>query len=214
MADEASRQRWRDNKRRSRAGQARPASPDFCPQGHPYDEANTYADSSGRRRCRICNCLRVTERTNRPGVESYGALLRYPRWAKLLYEEDPAGRLRRRKCVADVVVVAGQLTRVGNERIAAEEQAQVLDRLLSKHGSGLGEFDATECWRCGSLYVPDWRDATHGWIPVVEGHEWDGDPLCSRSCADAARKAWIKRLAHEEKMTRSLEWLGEAGGTT
>lgn len=25
-----------------------------CPQGHPYDEANTYVDKSGKRSCRIC----------------------------------------------------------------------------------------------------------------------------------------------------------------
>ncbi|MEU3785215.1 HNH endonuclease [Streptomyces sp900129855] len=25
-----------------------------CPQGHPYDEENTYADPSGRRHCRTC----------------------------------------------------------------------------------------------------------------------------------------------------------------
>lgn len=25
-----------------------------CPQGHPYDEANTYTNPAGRRICRIC----------------------------------------------------------------------------------------------------------------------------------------------------------------
>jgi hypothetical protein len=25
-----------------------------CPKGHPYDEANTYVDPSGARRCRAC----------------------------------------------------------------------------------------------------------------------------------------------------------------
>lgn len=30
------------------------ASKTHCPQGHPYNEANTYRDSSGRH-CRVCN---------------------------------------------------------------------------------------------------------------------------------------------------------------
>lgn len=30
-----------------------------CPAGHPYDEANTYVDSKGGRRCRTCHRLRM-----------------------------------------------------------------------------------------------------------------------------------------------------------
>lgn len=32
-----------------------------CPQGHPYDEANTYVRSNGHRACRTCNRLRCRE---------------------------------------------------------------------------------------------------------------------------------------------------------
>lgn len=32
----------------------RPPPPTSCPQGHPYDEANTYLTRQGRRVCRIC----------------------------------------------------------------------------------------------------------------------------------------------------------------
>lgn len=31
-----------------------PASRTHCPQGHPYDEANTYRKPNGNRECRIC----------------------------------------------------------------------------------------------------------------------------------------------------------------
>lgn len=31
------------------------AAKTHCPQGHPYDEANTIVRSCGRRRCRACN---------------------------------------------------------------------------------------------------------------------------------------------------------------
>jgi hypothetical protein len=34
-----------------------------CPQGHVYDEANTYRDTSGKRRCRVC--LRDRQRLRR-----------------------------------------------------------------------------------------------------------------------------------------------------
>lgn len=30
-----------------------------CPQGHPYNEENTYVDSRGTKNCRICNCNAV-----------------------------------------------------------------------------------------------------------------------------------------------------------
>lgn len=32
-----------------------------CPQGHPYDSANTYIDPIGRRVCRICHSRRTNE---------------------------------------------------------------------------------------------------------------------------------------------------------
>lgn len=32
-----------------------------CPQGHPYDEANTYIDARGRRGCRVCRLISKRE---------------------------------------------------------------------------------------------------------------------------------------------------------
>ncbi len=56
-----------------RAGSPPPASPEFiarlrarmalitaCPNGHPYDDTNTYRNSKGDRICRTCNALRVS----------------------------------------------------------------------------------------------------------------------------------------------------------
>lgn len=34
-----------------------------CPQGHAYDEANTYVDGVGGRHCRMCRKLRARERS-------------------------------------------------------------------------------------------------------------------------------------------------------
>lgn len=44
-------------RRARRAAEGRKPSPKertHCPQGHPYDDANTYRDKSGRRNCREC----------------------------------------------------------------------------------------------------------------------------------------------------------------
>src|SRR5690606_644759 len=38
-----------ENKRRQGAATT------HCPQGHEYDEANTYLDPKGKRQCRLCN---------------------------------------------------------------------------------------------------------------------------------------------------------------
>ena len=37
------------------------ASRTHCPQGHPYDEVNTYRTRSGSRQCRTCNRVRARE---------------------------------------------------------------------------------------------------------------------------------------------------------
>lgn len=42
-----------ENVRRGRGGAAQRAKT-HCPQGHPYDEANTYHHPRGMRRCRTC----------------------------------------------------------------------------------------------------------------------------------------------------------------
>ncbi len=57
-----------------KAGLPPPASPEFiarlrarmaaithCPKGHLYDDANTYMGKAGKRICRACNALRVSE---------------------------------------------------------------------------------------------------------------------------------------------------------
>jgi hypothetical protein len=44
----------RENTLRSNAVSARAASVTHCPQGHPYDETNTYPRPDGGRGCRIC----------------------------------------------------------------------------------------------------------------------------------------------------------------
>jgi len=32
---------------------------EYCPQGHPYNEENTYVDKKGRRSCRVCHRERM-----------------------------------------------------------------------------------------------------------------------------------------------------------
>lgn len=44
----------RENILRGESPSARNAVKSECPQGHPYDEANTYVDRTGRRHCRTC----------------------------------------------------------------------------------------------------------------------------------------------------------------
>jgi hypothetical protein len=36
-----------------------------CPQGHPYDEENTYRSKDGQRRCKACNADRQAARRRR-----------------------------------------------------------------------------------------------------------------------------------------------------
>lgn len=42
-----------DSSAKGRHNQARKT---HCPQGHPYDDKNTYIDGTGRRHCRPCAC--------------------------------------------------------------------------------------------------------------------------------------------------------------
>jgi HNH endonuclease len=48
----------RENLLRGTGPTALNAAKTHCPQGHAYDEANTYRDRAGGRRCRICDFLR------------------------------------------------------------------------------------------------------------------------------------------------------------
>ena len=60
----------RENVRRGYVGAmagARQAAKSHCPQGHEYDEANTYVDRSGGRYCRACRNERSREWRKRPG---------------------------------------------------------------------------------------------------------------------------------------------------
>ena len=55
-----------DNSRASRnTRQSINAAKTHCPQGHPYDEANTFVNSKGGRECRTCLRLR---RSNHGGI--------------------------------------------------------------------------------------------------------------------------------------------------
>ena len=44
-----------ENKRRGEPGESYNGAKNHCPQGHPYDEANTYVGPDGARRCRECH---------------------------------------------------------------------------------------------------------------------------------------------------------------
>lgn len=44
---------------------ARCARVTLCPQGHPYDEANTYITTKGKRNCRACTYLQHRENRRR-----------------------------------------------------------------------------------------------------------------------------------------------------
>lgn len=60
---EASRASGRERSRKYRGGIKGNANlrKETCPQGHPYDEANTYFAPGGARQCRACRKVRVTE---------------------------------------------------------------------------------------------------------------------------------------------------------
>lgn len=47
----------KENNRRSGSPSAANALKTQCPRGHPYDEANTYTDKTGRRSCKTCRNL-------------------------------------------------------------------------------------------------------------------------------------------------------------
>jgi hypothetical protein len=54
----------RENVMRGQSFSAINAQKTHCPQGQPYDEANTYADSRGRH-CRVCNRAAVARYEHR-----------------------------------------------------------------------------------------------------------------------------------------------------
>ena len=58
-----------ENKRRGESGPAQNARKTHCPQGHPYDEANTYR-YNGWRQCRTCCLDRRREATRRRRQEA------------------------------------------------------------------------------------------------------------------------------------------------
>jgi WhiB family redox-sensing transcriptional regulator len=57
-------ERWTDHglRRGARPGPGHPETrKTHCPQGHPYDEANSYITKQGRRQCRACVRTRVAQ---------------------------------------------------------------------------------------------------------------------------------------------------------
>jgi hypothetical protein len=73
-----------------------------CPQGHPYDEENTYVDSSGYKHCRTCRRERVAKwrednNYQAPLPDTCSAGHEYPEDAEI----DAAGRRVCPECVAD-----------------------------------------------------------------------------------------------------------------
>lgn len=50
-----------NNRRSSNALAGRNASKTHCPQGHPYDEINTYVAARGDRQCRVCRRARTRQ---------------------------------------------------------------------------------------------------------------------------------------------------------
>jgi hypothetical protein len=57
----------RENMLRGEGVGSRCAAVTHCPQGHPYDEANTHRTTTGRRKCRACNRIRAAARRARLG---------------------------------------------------------------------------------------------------------------------------------------------------
>jgi hypothetical protein len=55
----------RENVLRSDSISARNARKTHCPQGHPYDEANTYVSRQGGRNCRACHRQQERDRRHR-----------------------------------------------------------------------------------------------------------------------------------------------------
>lgn len=59
----------RENLRRGTGFAGRNAAKTHCPEGHPYDEANTYRRSNGRRVCRTCGRERALVAYHRKKVQ-------------------------------------------------------------------------------------------------------------------------------------------------
>lgn len=61
-------ERWQTN----HPGAARNRAKLHCPQGHPYDEGNTYVNSRGHRACRVCHATKERIRRQRATLLSQG----------------------------------------------------------------------------------------------------------------------------------------------
>lgn len=59
----------KENTARSTGVTARNTAKTHCPQGHPYDEANTWVDKTGRRHCRACTQTRSNAWQREHGAE-------------------------------------------------------------------------------------------------------------------------------------------------
>ena len=67
----ACRNEKRRERRRAEGRKPSPADRTHCPQGHPYDDANTYRDKNGKRHCRQCRKINSSSRrSGRNQIES------------------------------------------------------------------------------------------------------------------------------------------------
>jgi hypothetical protein len=55
----------RENLLRGQGASAKNARKTHCPQGHPYDEENTFVTTRGTRKCRTCRRIQSTEGVRR-----------------------------------------------------------------------------------------------------------------------------------------------------
>lgn len=115
-----------------------------CPQGHPYDEANTYWAPGGGRQCRGCGRARDLRRAGRPRVMAHGGL-------------------------ADGALVVRATTLryfdVDGGGHASPGPGRALYRLAGEHY----QYEPLPCDGCGGLIQPDGR-AGPDECPVC-GHE-------------------------------------------
>ena len=73
---------------------ARQVSTTHCPQGHLYDEANTYICGRGKRECRTCKRARAAKRRIAPAVETVAQTLDGPLRDHLLPDIELYERVR------------------------------------------------------------------------------------------------------------------------
>jgi hypothetical protein len=104
--------------RRPRAGSTTRARRTHCPQGHAFDEANTYVTGQGKRQCVTCRQARAVaqgrqltaERTHCPAGHAYDEANTYL---------DGLGRRRCRGCLRIRAIAGRRAQKHGPDRVAA-----------------------------------------------------------------------------------------------